>query len=106
LIQTYRTLESGLIYEARTPNPYAAELQDELKRTIDELRKMIEEKQGTKPLRDAEVLGCLVFLERLILSQNNGRRRGRAFVDFLRSSFPSRPSPTVDSPGDAPLVTL
>jgi len=39
-------------------------------------------------LRDADVLGTLVFLERLQIQHNNRRRRGRAFLDFLRTYFP------------------
>ena len=43
LIQTYRTLQSGLIYETRPPNPYAASIQDALKLSIDELTKKLAE---------------------------------------------------------------
>jgi len=48
-------------------------------------------------LRDADVLGALVFLQRLELQHNNGRRRGRAFVDFLRAYFPAQTQPAVAS---------
>jgi hypothetical protein len=90
LIKTYRTLESGLIYETRPPNPYAAEIQEALKQCVDELRKRLTETSGMQTLRDADVLGALVFLQRLELQHNNGRRRGRAFVDFLRTYFPAQ----------------
>ena len=40
-------------------------------------------------MRDADLLGVLVFLQRLELQHNNGRRRGRAFFDFLRATFPA-----------------
>lgn len=89
LIRTYRTRESGLIYETRPQNPYAATLQDSLRQSIEELHKRIAEEQGMQTLRDAEVLGSLVFLQRLELQHNNGRRRGRAFFDFLRGYFPA-----------------
>lgn len=97
LIKTYRTRESGLIYETRPQNPYAAEIQETLKQAVDELGKRVAEKSGMQTLRDADVLGSLVFLQRLELQHNNGRRRGRAFLDFLRAYFPS-PAET------APLV--
>jgi hypothetical protein len=42
---------------------------------------------GISRTRDADVLAVLVFLQRLELSRNNGRRRGRAFVDALRQSY-------------------
>lgn len=89
LIRTYRTLESGLIYETRTPNPYAAGLQEALKTAIEDLRKLLAEKTGMLTLRDKDLLGTLVFLQRLELQHANGRRRGRAFYDFLRAHFPA-----------------
>jgi hypothetical protein len=88
LIRTYRTRESGLIYETRPPNPYAADVQEALKESIEELRKRVTETSGMHSMRDADVLGSLVFLQRLELQHNNGRRRGRAFFDFLRTYFP------------------
>ena len=93
LIKTYRTLDSGLIYESRPNNPYAANIQEALKQAIDELRKRITETSGMQTLRDVDVLGSLVFLQRLELQQNNGRRRGRAFFDFLRAYFPLQAEP-------------
>ena len=88
MIQTYRTLESGLIYDTRPQNPYAARVQDSLKESVEELRKKLAEETGLHQLRDSDVLGTLVFLQRLELQYNNGRRRGRAFYDFLRGYFP------------------
>jgi hypothetical protein len=88
LVRTYRTLQSGLIYESRPPNPYAAGIQERLMQAIEELRKEIAEEAGMEKLRDADVLGTLVFLQRLEIQHNNGRRRGRAFFDFLRTYFP------------------
>ena len=83
-IRTYRTLQSGLIYETRPENPYASAIQDKLQAAVEELRKGLAEAGGAQTLRDADVLGCLVFLQRLELQNSNGRRRGRAFFDFLR----------------------
>lgn len=89
LIRTYRTRESGLIYETRPQNPYAAAIQEALQNSVDELRERVTETSGLHTLRDAEVLGALVFLQRLEIQHNNGRRRGRAFFDFLRTYFPT-----------------
>ena len=91
LIRTYRTLESGLIYETRPQNPYAAAIQEALKQSVDELRKRLAEASGMATLRDADILGTLVFLQRLELQYSNSRPRGRAFFDFLRTSFPEPP---------------
>jgi len=87
LIRTYRTLQSGLYYETRPTNLIAAEVHQHMQEAIDALRKELAEKNAT-PVRDAEILGTLVFLERVELNQNNGRRRGRAFLDYLRTYFP------------------
>lgn len=87
LIRTYRTRESGLIYETRPANPYAARIQDALKESIQELQKHMTESSGMHALRDADILGILVFLERVELQYANGRRRGRAFFDFLSRHF-------------------
>ena len=90
LIRTYRTLESGLIYETRPQNPYASNIQEALKGSVEELRKRLTESSGMYSLRDADVLGVLVFLQRLGLTHDNGRLRGRAFCDFLRGAFQSK----------------
>lgn len=95
LVRTYRTLQSGLIYESRPQNPYAAGIQERLLEAIEELREDIAEEAGMQMLRDVDVLATLVFLQRLEIQHNNGRRRGRAFFDFLRTYFPE-PSPRVE----------
>ncbi len=92
LIRTYRTRESGLIYETRPANPYAAAVQDALKNAIEELGKALAENTDMQSLRDADILGVLVFLERIELQYANGRRRGRAFYDFLSTHFPAEPA--------------
>lgn len=103
LIKTYRTRESGLIYETQPTNPYAAGILEKVKSAIATLRKGLEAEAGTDILRDNDVLGVLVFLERLELQHNNGRRRGRAFLDFLRVYLPNVPAAT---PAERPSVIL
>ena len=95
LIKTYRTLDAGLIYETRPQNPYAAAIQSAVKQAVEELGKHVAEETGSHSLRDADVLGSLVFLQRLEIQYNNGRRRGRAFFDLLRKSFPVTPVASV-----------
>ena len=94
LVKTYRTLQSGLIYESRPQNPYAAGIQERIAKAIEELRKVMAEEAGMQTLRDTDVLATLVFLQRLEIQHNNGRRRGLAFFDFLRTYFPE-PAPSV-----------
>ena len=97
LIRTYRTLESGLYYETRPNNLLAAGVHQKIQDAVTELRKELGEK-GSTPIRDSEILGVLVFLERVGLHQRNGRPRGRAFIDYLRGYFPQKQAGSQDAP--------
>ena len=94
LIKTYRTRESGLIYETRPQNPYAASILEALQKSVEDLNNKLHEETGMHSLRDSTVLGILVFLQRLGLQHNNGRRKGRAFYGFLRTLLPQQGSVT------------
>ncbi|HVZ36913.1 MAG TPA: hypothetical protein VG963_31020, partial [Polyangiaceae bacterium] len=66
---------------------------------IENLRKGLEQEAGMPRLRDADTLGVLIFLQRLELQHNNGRRKGRAFLDFLRAYLPEpEPQPLASQP--------
>lgn len=93
LIRTYRTLQSGLVYESRPTNPMAANIYARLQDAVEDLRRRVQEHTGTNTIRDVDVLGVLVFLHRMELQHNNGRTKGRAFIDFLRAYFPQKPAP-------------
>jgi hypothetical protein len=92
LIRTYRTLQSGVYYETRPANPIAANICQVVQTGIEEFRKHEPESTGMTRTRDADILGMLVFLQRLELDNNNGRKRGRAYLDFLRGFFPEQTS--------------
>ena len=83
LTRTYRTLQSGVYYENRPNNPVAAHICDVVQASIAEFRREETETLGMTKTRDADILGLLVFLQRFELDQNNGRRKGRAFLDAL-----------------------
>jgi len=51
------------------------------------LRKREHEEHGVFRTRDADALGVLVFLHRWCLNRNNGRPRGRAFLDALWEAY-------------------
>jgi hypothetical protein len=102
LIRTYRTLESGVYYETRPENALSNRIFGVVQEGIAEFRRQEQEKTGMPKTRDADVLGLLVFLERLELDRNNGRRRGRAFIDLLRSFYPAAPGSATAA--DSPLV--
>lgn len=83
LVRTYRTLDSGLVYETRSPNPVAAFMQQHFREKIAELQQRLRDRFGMETMRDAEVLGALAFLQRIEYNLNNGRKRSRAFLSFL-----------------------
>jgi hypothetical protein len=90
LVEAYRTLASGILYE----NPPAYRMQRELyelvKATIEKYRR---EERGEMVLTDArnlhngEMRDILVYLTRLGAVRSNGRPKGRAYLDFLRNHF-------------------
>lgn len=102
LARTYRTRESGLYYESRPTNLIAAGIHERLQKSLDEFRTAAAERYGMTTLRDADVLGALVFLQQTEYRLNNGRRRGRAFLDFLRAHAPAPPE--MAAPSGSPLV--
>ena len=88
LIQTFRTLQSGLYYETRPANPIAARIFSRVQELIAKFREDLAREQGLHSVRDSDILGMLVFLERMELQHNNGRKKGRAFLHFLLQFFP------------------
>lgn len=87
LIRTYVTLQSGVYYETRPDNTLANRLYDAVQEGVAEFRRSEQDRTGLPKTRDADVLGLLVFFERLELGRNNGRPRGRAFIDLLRGFY-------------------
>ena len=87
LIRTYRTLQSGLVYETLPANPLAARIHRTIQEDVARLQEEVRQQGATAP-RDSDLMGILVFLHRIAFSQNNGRRRGRAFIDYLQDYLP------------------
>jgi len=87
LIKTWRTLENGIFFESRPENAFAAGIAAHVQRQIEEVRNGEIEKQGATSLPERTVLTTLAFLQRIEYNQNNGRRRSRAFLDFLASFY-------------------
>jgi hypothetical protein len=98
LTRTYRTLQSGVYYESVPTNPLAANIHRELQSAVEQFRKEETQRLGIPKTRDTDILGLLVFLQHLELDRNNGRRRGRAFLDALRSFYPPEPESGVTPP--------
>ncbi len=88
LIQTRQTLESGLVYETRAENSIAASVQRSFSASLEDYQKERVERQGLSPVRNAELLAILVFLHRIGQQSQNGRPRGRMFLDLLHNMIP------------------
>jgi hypothetical protein len=102
-IKTYLTLDTGLIYESKPANMVAAAVQARLMESIEEFKKFAYEQTGVHSVKDADLLKILVFLQRLELASNNGRRYGRAFLWSLRQAFEAQPGdPPIPMAADEP----
>jgi len=91
LIRTYRTRQSGLYYDSLPEDAVAASVYRLVEEGLEKFRKEETERLGVTRTMDSTVLALLVFLQRLELDRNNGRRRGRAFIDLLREISGSEP---------------
>lgn len=90
LAEAYRTLASGILYE----NPPAYRIQRELyqavKTGIEEYKKGERGKMlvaAARNFRHREICDALMFLAQLGALRSNGRPKGRAYLDFLRTQF-------------------
>ncbi len=97
LVRTYRTRESGLYYETRPSNLIAAAVLERIQKSLGDFKQALAKQSGMETLRDTDILGVLVFLERVEYQIDNGRKRGRAFLDMLREqaglAAPDAPAP-------------
>ena len=92
LVRTYKTLQSGLVYESRPSNPIAANIYDSFQQNVARRRKEISSQTGVS-VRDADIMAMLLVLQRDEYRYNNGRKRGRAFLDHISSFFPEHAAP-------------
>lgn len=91
LIRTHRTLESGLVYENISPNVLAAAIQRGFSASLTDYQKLRAEREALSPVRNSELVQTLVFLHRVGQQNQNGRPRGRMFIDLLRHMTPETP---------------
>ena len=78
LTSSYRSLVSGILFESPLVNPFAHGIYKAVRAFIAETR---------VKMRDSEILGALVLYQRMALSYDNGRPKGRAFIYFLGTDF-------------------
>ncbi|MGH9683856.1 MAG: hypothetical protein ACRD4S_09640 [Candidatus Acidiferrales bacterium] len=88
LAETFRTLETGIIYERPPEASIPRRLYAELAALLQAWRKEEAERSALPSLKDSDIFRLLVFLLRLGKQEGNGRPRSRAFLDFLRAKFP------------------
>ena len=89
LVETYRTLSSGIYYEKPPDYRLQRELYERLKAAIDDYRELQAQRTGLATVRDANVRDALIFLAQLGFARSNDRPKGRAFLDLLRNEFTS-----------------
>ena len=89
LAESYRTLASGIYYERPPASLLQKGLYEALKTGIAEYRKAEAQRAGMSTVRDSDIRDTLILLAQLGATHANGRPKGRAFLDFLRSQFPA-----------------
>ncbi len=87
LAESYRTLSSGLYYEKPPDYLLQRELYNQLKAGIEEFKKAPPPEAQVTGVRDSDIRDTLIFLTQLGTLRSNGRPKGRAYLDFLRSQF-------------------
>jgi hypothetical protein len=108
LIGQYKAGASGIVYEARPVNPYAAAIYDSIQSRLAEVGELAAERGASAfKLPDANILGVLIFLQRLEYNDNNGRKYSRAFLDVMRKFHLDQLKHAEDLPEpDAPRIIL
>jgi len=88
LAESYRTQASGIIFEK--PLDYALQraMNDSLKAAITEFREKEAQRVGMTTVRDSDIRDGLIFLTQLCAVHENGRPKGRAYLDLIRQQFP------------------
>jgi len=88
LASTYKTLQSGLLYEKVPEIPVQRDLYLALSQFLNEGKQKAAESGQSAALKDAAIFQVIVFLYRMGLLRSNGRPRSRHFIEFLRGQFP------------------
>jgi len=65
---------------------------------MDRFRERVAEQTGTHSVRDTDLLGVLIFWQRMAWQMRNGRRKGRAFLESLYSLLPEN----MEQPSEPP----
>jgi len=98
LAATYKTLQSGLLYEKIPEIPVQRDLYLALTKFLNEIKREAAEKGNSGAVQDSSVFHVAVFLYRMGTLRSNGRPRSRRFIEFLRSQFPRAEQPLREEP--------
>lgn len=104
LVRTHRTLQSGVYYESLPENPLAVNIFRQVQEAATQFRERETREIGISRTRDADVLGVLIFLQRVERDRNNGRRRGRAFLDAVRQDYAGGAGPGAGPAAGSSLI--
>ena len=88
MVKTYETLSSGIYYESLPEEGSQIGVFRAIKAFFDEVQKKQQEKGIVAGLKEQDIIRSLVFLARLAAVHDNKRPRGKAFIDFLRQTYP------------------
>jgi len=102
LAETYRTLSSGIYYEKLPDYRLQAELYQALQTALADFKKS-QAQAMTSSVRDSEVRDLFMSLAKLGYFRQNGRPKGRAFLDMLRRQFTS---PELEKPTASNVLIL
>lgn len=89
MIRTYETLSSGIYYESLPEESAQIGVFRALKTFFEEYEKKAREQGQMAGLKESDVIRSLVFLAKIAAVHDNRRPRSRAFIDFLRQTFPT-----------------
>ena len=84
----YRAIWAGEPAETISANPLAASICGSFTEAFEDLRKKVDEELSEPGhISSHQAMKLVIFFERLAINNNNGRKRGRFFVDFLGTMF-------------------
>jgi hypothetical protein len=88
---------SGIWHETLPENAIAVEAFHAVDNAVAAFRAEETSRLGMTKTRDADLLSLFAFLDRLELDRNDGRTRGRTFLDLMRGLYRESPDGVSDS---------
>lgn len=86
--EAFQTLASGIFYENPPAYHLQAELYGKLRKTVEEYKQEISAGfAAMQSVRDSEIRDFLILFAQISFLRSNGRPKGRAFLDVMRSQF-------------------